>query len=127
MKIFDFLRDLEVFYPMNESEEKVEKRISAYAEIIQGEVLKTGKKYDFKKVLASIIRNYRYKTFPSLPDILDSLPVGIVIDEQYSGREGEVITRVINGFPYEFTIVPNHWERVKSISQLDEEILRRTT
>jgi hypothetical protein len=127
MKIFDFLRELEVFYPMNESEEKIEKRISAYAEIIQSETLKTGKRYDFKRVLNSILRNYRYKTFPSLSDILDYLPNGVVIEEQYSGREGEVITRVINGFPYQFTIVPNHWDKVKSISQLDTEILRRTT
>lgn len=125
MKIFDFLRELELFYPMNASEEKTAKLISSYAEIIQGEMLKTKEKYDFNKVISYIQRNYRYKTFPSLPDILDALPIGIIVEERYSGREGEVIKRIINGIEYEFTIVPNHWENVKTIEQLDRDIAWR--
>ena len=127
MKIFDFLRELELFYPMNESDEKVEKRISSYAEIILRETLKTGETYDYEKIIRHIQRNYRYKTFPSLPYILDYLPVGIVIEEHYSGREGEVIKRVVNGYEYEFTIVPNHWTGVKTVEQLDKDILRRVS
>lgn len=127
MKIFDFLRELELFYPMNESDEKVEKRISSYAEIILRETLKTGETYDYEKIIRHIQRNYRYKTFPSLPDILDYLPVGIVIEEHYSGRDGEVIKRVVNGYEYEFTIVPNHWTGVKTVEQLDKDILRRVS
>jgi predicted RNA-binding protein len=127
MKIFDFLRELEVFYPMGASDEKVEKCISSYAEIIQRETLKTGEKYDYEKVIRHLQRNYRYKSFPSLPDILDALPFGIVIEERYSGREGEVIKRIINGIEYEFTIVPSHWTGVKTISQLDAELQRRVS
>lgn len=127
MKIFDFLRELELFYPMSESEEKVEKRISAYAEIIQREALKTKETYDYQKIIRHLQRTYRYKSFPSLPDILDAMPVGIVIQERYSGREGEVMTRQVNGITYEFTVVPNHWEKVKTIEQLDKDILRRVS
>ena len=122
MKIFDFLRELEIFYPMGASEEKVEKCISSYAEIIQRETLKTGEKYDYEKILRHIQRNYRYKSFPSLPDIIDALPIGIVIEEHYSGREGEVLKRSLNGVEYEFTIVPNHWGNIKTINQLDKDI-----
>ena len=126
MKIFDFLRELELFYPMNESDEKVEKRISAYAEIIQGETIKTGKKYDYKKIIRTIQRHYRYKTFPSLPDILEYLPSGVVIEQSYSGREGEVIKRKLWGIEYEFTVVPNHYD-AKTIEELDKDILWRTS
>lgn len=127
MKIFDFLRELELFYPMSESEEKVEKRISAYAEIIQREALKTKETYDYQKIIRHLQRTYRYKSFPSLPDILDAMPVGIVIEERYSGREGEVMTRQVNGITYEFTVVPNHWEKVKTVEQLDKDIFRRVS
>lgn len=127
MKIFDFLRELELFYPMSESEEKVEKRISAYAEIIQREALKTKETYDYQKIIRHLQRTYRYKSFPSLPDILDAMPVGIVIQERYSGREGEVMTRQVNGITYEFTVVPNHWEKVKTVEQLDKDIFRRVS
>lgn len=127
MKIFDFLRELELFYPMSESEEKVEKRISAYAEIIQREALKTKETYDYEKIIRHLQRTYRYKSFPSLPDILDAMPVGIVIQERYSGREGEVMTRQVNGITYEFTVVPNHWEKVKTIEQLEKDIFRRVS
>jgi hypothetical protein len=58
---------------------------------------------------------------------LDALPVGIVIEQRFSGREGEVVKRTLNGIEYEFTIVPNHWEKVKTIEQLDNDILRRVS
>lgn len=119
MKLFEFLRDLESFYPLNESAEKVEKRLSAYVDILEAEILKTKKTYDFKKILQYIQRNYRYKQFPSLPDLLDFLPYGIVYKTSYSGQEGETIKRVINGWEYEFTIVPNHWEKVPTIGMID--------
>jgi hypothetical protein len=127
MKIFDFLRELELFYPMGAGEEKTEKCIASYAEIIQRETLKTGETYDYEKVIRHLQRTYRYKSFPSLPDILDALPVGIVIEQRFSGREGEVVKRTLNGIEYEFTIVPNHWEKVKTIEQLDNDILRRVS
>ena len=122
MKLFEFLRNLETFYPLNESAEKVENRLSAYVDILEGEIVKSRKKYNFEKILRYIQRNYRYKQFPSLPDLLDFLPYGIVYETTYSGQVGETIKRVIGGHEYEFTIVPNHWDNVKSISQLDSEI-----
>ena len=127
MKIFDFLRELELFYPMGVSDAKAEKLISSYAEIIQRETLKTGETYDYEKIIRHLQRTYRYKSFPNLPDILDALPVGVVVEERYSGREGELIKRTLNGIEYEFTVVPNHWEKVKTIEQLDNDILRRVS
>ena len=127
MKIFDFLRELELFYPMGAGEAKTEKMITSYAEIIQRETLKTGERYDFEKVIRHLQRTYRYKSFPSLPDILEALPIGIMVEERYSGREGEVIKRMVNGIEYEFTIVPNHWTGVKTIEQLDKDILWRAS
>ena len=50
-----------------------------------------------------------------------------MIQERYSGREGEVIKRTLNGIEYEFTVVPNHWDKVKTIEQLDKDILWRAS
>jgi hypothetical protein len=64
---------------------------------------------------------------PTTSKIFEYLYAGRVINESYSGREGEVIKRTLNGIEYEFTVVPNHWEKVKTIEQLDNDILRRVS
>lgn len=105
MKLFEFLRDLEAFYPLNESEEKVNKRLSSYVDILEGEIIKSGKAYDYEKVLKHIQMNYRYKQFPSLPDILDFIKVGEI--EEVTKCEGEgslVVVTLPNGYIYPFEV-----------------------
>lgn len=119
VKIGEFLKELSLFFPLEQrDEEKTKKILNSYAEIVMEETEKTKKKYDFRKLLRHIQKNYKYKTFPSVMVLLDYLPYGEVIEASFSGREGEVIKRVINGWEYEFTIVPNHWKNVLSIGEL---------
>lgn len=124
--VYQFLEKLNYFYPSNEREEVFKERTQEYANSIIFKAHNTKQKYDYDKVFSYILQTYKYKTFPSLPDILAALPYGVIIEESYSGREGEVIKRVINGHEYEFTIVPNHWQGIKTISELDREIEERT-
>lgn len=124
--IYQFLEKLNTFYPSNEKDEIFKERQNEYANNIIHRAHNKREKYDYDKVFSHILQTYKYKTFPSLPDILEALPFGVVVEESYSGKEGEVIKRTLNGYEYEFTIVPNHWENVKTISQLDEDIEERT-
>lgn len=123
--VYQFLEKLNSFYPSNEKEELFQERANEYANNILLRAQNRKEKYDYDKVFSHILQTYKYKTFPSLPDILDALPYGIVIQESYSGREGETIKRTCRGYEYEFTVVPNHWEKVKTISELDADIEER--
>lgn len=125
MNTYDFLFKLNNFYPANEREEVFKERVNEYANCILSRLNKDNYKCDFEKVFSHILANYQYQKFPSLPYILEALPKGRIYETCYSGKEGEVIKRVLNGIEYEFTVVPNHWKNVKSQIQIDAEIARR--
>lgn len=108
MNLFEFLRNLESFYPLNEPEEKVNKRLSSYVDILEGEIVKSGKTYNFEKVLRTIQMNYRYKQFPNLPDILDFMKLG-EIKNTFDTCKDEGCLAVVtlpNGVIYPFEISP---------------------
>lgn len=107
MNLFEFLRNLEAFYPLNESEDKVNKRLSSYVDILEGEIVKSGKKYNYDKVLKYIQMNYRYKQFPSLPDILEFMVQGEVKEIAECKDEGcLVVVTMPNGVKYPFEVAP---------------------
>ncbi len=122
MRIFDFLRQLAEYFPLNETEDKINNRFKLYSEIIEGEIQKTGKEYDFKKVIHYLVKNYKYKTFPSMPDILDALPFGEVYRYSKCVNEGSLlIVTLPTGYQYEFTISSIG----KPIKQLEADIKRK--
>lgn len=126
MEIREFVKELISYFPISGTEDQIRARLEKYVELLGEQIYsKYGGDFDYEKLLKVI--QLKHHKLPSISEIYKLLDYGRVIKERYSGREGEVITRVINGFPYQFTIVPNHWDKVKSISQLDSEILRRTT
>lgn len=125
MTVYEFLKKLNRFYPTKEKEEIFTERVNEYADIILARSRERGEKYDYDKVFKHIFQTKEYSTYPSLPEILKALEYGIIVQESFSGHEGEVIKRVINGHEYEFTVVPNHWKGVKTIEQLDKEIEQR--
>lgn len=125
LSVYDFLFKLNKFYPTNEKDEIFEERVNEYANTIIARCQEKKERYNYDKVFSHIMQTYKYKQFPSLPEIIDNLQFGLIVEESYSGHEGEVIKRVINGHEYEFTVVPNHWKGVKTIEQLDKEIEQR--
>jgi hypothetical protein len=122
MNTYEFLNKLNKFLPSNESAELFEERVKEYADVIFSRIQQEKCQYDYDKIFTHILTTYKYKTFPSLADIINALPIGKYIEADYSGREGEVIKRSARGYEYEFTVVPNHWDRVKSIDELDNDI-----
>lgn len=122
MNAFEFLNKLNTFYPSNESDNVFSQRVSEYADSIVHKCRVNKCQYDFDRVFTYILENYKYKNFPSLPDILSALPYGKIYNTCASDQ---TVKRVINGMEYEFTVVPNHWENVKNIKELDTEIRRK--
>lgn len=124
MNAHKFISELGIFYAVGGNERDKAERFDKYATLIAEEVNKQYKgQYNYEKLLKYIQINY--EKFPSVKTILEVLPIGKEITASYSGREGEVIKRVINGIEYEFTIVPNTWDNVMTISELDRDIEQR--
>ena len=121
MNIRDFIKELATYYSFGSTEEARKAKIEAYVEVIGEKVHNHYKNYDYKALLRHL--QVKYEKLPPLKVILGELIVGKVNPpDNYSGMEGNVIKREINGHIYEFTIVPNHWEGVKTIRDLDREI-----
>lgn len=125
MDLREFLRQLALFFPMGGNEERKRAKIESYVELIGNEIYSKYDNFNYEAVLK--ILKLSYDKFPTIKEVMSKLPYGKVIKESYSGREGEVIKRTLNGIEYEFTIVPNHWEKIKTIEQLDNDILRRVS
>ncbi|MCM1003608.1 MAG: hypothetical protein NC408_04630 [Candidatus Gastranaerophilales bacterium] len=122
MRIFDFLKQLDEFFPLSENEDKKNNRFSMYADIIEGEIQKTGKEYDFKKIIQYLVRNYKYKTFPPMPEILDALPFGEIYRYSKCANEGSLLVVTLpTGYQYEFTVSSIG----KPLKQLEDDIKRK--
>lgn len=132
MNVREFLAKLQFFFPLERKKEDIPIILEGYVNDILFEINKSkwrGYDCDFEILLKTVRSKHQYKELPSVSTILKSVPEAMVkskIAISYSGREGEVIKRTINGVEYEFTVVPNHWEKVRTISELDREIEERT-
>ena len=125
MDLREFLKQLALFFGVSGNEEQKRAKIESYVELLSGEINSKYDNFNYEALLK--ILKLSYDKFPSIKDIRSKLPYGRVIKESFSGREGEVIKRNLNGIEYEFTIVPNHWDGVKTIEQLDKDILWRAS
>ncbi|MBQ2219522.1 MAG: hypothetical protein II417_01850 [Elusimicrobia bacterium] len=74
MKIWDFIEELDFFYPQNLMDEEKKRLYSSYVENLEGIVISNKCEYDWKKVLQAIQRTYTYSKFPPLADIIKVLP-----------------------------------------------------
>jgi len=129
MNVREFLSELAFYFSLKRSSEDAERLMESYV----NDIFRTLSKYkgfecDFEKLLYNIRCERSYSTFPLVADILKEIPKALKpknVQISYSGREGEVVKRMVNGAEYEFTIVPNHWQGIKTLSQLDAEIAQK--
>ena len=118
-----FISELGSFFPVSGSEKDKAERFEKYANLLTEKIYNDYKgRYNYDKLLKYL--ELTCDRFPSIKDIFASLPVGV--EKSYSGKEGETITRVVNGIEYEFVVVPNHWSGIKTIQELDRDIARRS-
>jgi hypothetical protein len=128
MSVYDFLSKLDKYFPASGKEDLVNQKINDYADCILEYVNKHKQQFDYDKIFKQLLMTYKFKTFPPLSDIIDLMPYGAIIpkpDVSHSGKEGEVIKRTYRGLEYEFVVVPNCWDNVMTISELDRDIARR--
>lgn len=126
MNVREFLNEMLFYFPLKRNKDDFEKLFEIYVD----DILFTVNQYkefvcDYEMLLQIIRCNRAYTNFPPIAEIIKDLPKALKpkpITPEYSGREGEVIKRVLNGYEYEFTIVPNHWDKIKTISGLDKEL-----
>lgn len=105
MRIMDFLQQLETMFPLKEADEKKQRVFSLYVDVIEGEVVKNGKEYDFQKILHHLIRTHKYKTFPSVADIIEAMPIGEVTQYEQCKDEGALLVVTLpSGYQYRFTV-----------------------
>ena len=133
MDLREFLRQLAFYFSLDRKGDEAIQLFEIYVEDILEETTQNkwkGYECDYDQLCKNIRRNYQYKKFPTVAEIISFIPEAmkpIPRQTSYSGREGEVVKRMINGIEYEFTIVPNHWTGVKTIEQLDKDILWRAS
>jgi hypothetical protein len=118
-----FVCELGAFYAVGGSEKDKAERFDKYATLIAEEVSKLKCKFNYDKLLKYF--ELTKEKFPSVAEVIANLPIGI--EKSFSGREGETIKRILNGHEYEFTVVPNHWSGIMTISELDRDIARRSS
>lgn len=125
MDLREFLRQLALFFPLRGTEEQKRAKIESYVDLLSGEIHSKYDNFNYEALLK--VLKMSYDSFPTIKEVRKHLDYGRIINESYSGREGEVITRELNGIEYEFVVVPNHWTGIKTIDQLEKDILRRVS
>lgn len=125
MDLREFLRQLALFFPLRGTEEQKRAKIESYVDLLSGEIHSKYDNFNYEALLK--VLKMSYDSFPTIKEVRKYLDYGRIINESYSGREGEVITRELNGIEYEFVIVPNHWTGIKTIDQLEKDIFRRAS
>lgn len=124
MKLQEMLEELLRFYPINNrKEDDIAQDLVTYRELILEQVHKSNEEYDWTKCLKYIQTHRVYKTFPSIPDILEALPHSFV-DKKYqpSPNEGALLVVTLpNGYQYKFTVSG----RGKTFKQIENDIKRK--
>ena len=129
MNVREFLNEMLFYFPLKRNKEDLEKLFEIYVNDILFSIAQY-KDYecDYETLLQLIRCNRTYTNFPPVAEIIKDIPKALKLKPiipEYSGHEGEVVKRILNGVEYEFTVVPNHWDKVKSISEIDKEISQR--
>nr|DAH54524.1 MAG TPA: hypothetical protein [Caudoviricetes sp.] len=105
MRLIDFLQQLEAMFPLKESDEKKQRVFSLYVDVLEGEVVKSNKEYDFQKILHHLIRTHKYKSFPSVADIIEAMPIGEVTQyQQCKDDDALLVVTLPSGYQYCFTV-----------------------
>lgn len=116
--VYEFLDKLNKFYPSNDKDEVFKERVNEYSKEILNIAQSKDVEYDYEKIFSHILKNYRYRTFPTLADIINVLDIGIIEKNKECIDAGKVIVVTLpNGFKYDFVI--------SSIGKPKEEVITK--
>lgn len=128
MDVYEFLKQLNCFFPNQEKEEMFTIRVSKYSELLNNIEKNTNKKLDYDSMLNLLVENYPYKAFPNYTEITKHIVYLPSKENEKTEKEWvyrKYIVRTEDGREYEFVTVPNSWEGVHTLSEFDnyEEII----
>lgn len=106
MQIWEFVRELAFYFPLNGTDEHKNRIFDSYVENLEGICISNKCEYDWKKVLQALQRTYAFSRFPSLAEIIKCLPEGKIF-KPYEECENEgalVVVTLPNGVRYDFTV-----------------------
>ena len=120
MKIWEFVKELAIFFPLTGTEEHQNKIFDSYVENLEGIAITNHCDYDWKKVLQTIQRTYTYSKFPPLADIIKVLPECKIYKPYIEcADEGDLIVVTLpNGMIYTFTVCASG----RNIDTISEEL-----
>lgn len=107
MSLQEMLEELLRFYPIKDrSKNDIAQDMVTYRELILEYVYSSNERYDWEKCLKYIQTHRIYKTFPSIPDILEALPYSLQQKKvQKCVDEGSLLVVTLpSGYTYEFTV-----------------------
>jgi hypothetical protein len=103
MTLLEFLGKLSDFFPGGLTKEKTASVLSEYQDIILEETQKTGKIYDYKKLLHYVLKVHKFKTYPSVADLIEWLPAGEKREfQEHLYDDGTVRLKLKSGVTYDF-------------------------
>ena len=118
MNVYNFLEQLNCFFPSNESSEMFSLRVKKYAELQAQMENEAGKQFNYEKMLDLTIRNYPYRSFPNFTEITKNIVYSDTKPEN-PNAEWEYKNYIVTtegGYEYEFVSVPPDWEGVHTLS-----------
>jgi hypothetical protein len=119
--IYEFLDKLNKFFPSNDKEDVFQERVNEYSKEILGIANGKNVEYDYDKIFSHILKNYRYKTFPTLADIINVLDEGIIQKTQECIDAGKVIVVTLpNGYKYDFVISSSGRPKSEVLAKLQQ-------
>lgn len=108
MTLLEFLGKLSDFFPGGLTKEKISSVVSEYQNILLEETQKTGKTYDFRKLLHYVLKNHKFKTYPSVADLIEWLPRGEKREyQEHLYDDGTVRLKLKSGLSYDFVKAKN--------------------
>ena len=105
MNVYEFLEKLNKFFPSSDNKDIFQERVTEYSKEILNIANGKNVEYDYDKIFSYFLKNYRYKTFPALADIVAALDNGIIHNDTGCPDEGKVIIATLpSGYKYLFEI-----------------------
>lgn len=117
MNANDFLEYLNEFFPCDEEDSVVEKRMRKYSELLKQKEAEEGRELNYDNMLNSIIEKYPYKGFPNFSEIAKHIEFLSKKHSDFKGGRRYIVNK--QGHLYEFEEVPPWWENVHSLSEFE--------
>lgn len=123
MTLLGFLGELSKHFSGGISKENMTSVMTTYQDILLEEMQKTGAKYDFRKLFHYVLKTHKFKTYPSVADLIEWLPQGEKREyQEHLYDDGLVRLKLKDGRTYDFVKAKN-----QSLKDIKSYFMKRHT